>query len=309
MIGAVLGLGVLLIRQFLPESPRWLFIHGREDEAEEIVAEIERSVEKETGKKLEEPDESIRIRQRKTIGFKTIAEVAFKVYPRRSILGLGLFVGQAFLYNAVFFSFAVFLTDFYGVKDDRVGLYILPFALGNFAGPLFLGHWFDTIGRRTMITATYTISALGLVVTSWLFVHDYLTVYTQVGAFCVIFFFASAGASSAYLTVSEIFPMETRAMAIAFFYAIGTAAGGITGPLVFGPLISSGNQNQVAIGWLMGAALMLAGGIIAYFFAVDAEQKSLENIAKPISAEEAEQEQKAPSKRKPPKATARPSTG
>ena len=208
-----------------------------------------------------------------------------------------MFVGQAFIYNAVFFSFAVTLDKFHGVEADKVGLYILPFALSNFLGAFLLGKLFDTVGRRRMIVATYVVSGALLLVTAFLFRSESFTATSLTIALCVVFFFASAGASSAYLTASEVFPMETRAMAIAFFYAVGTAIGGITGPLIFGPLIESGDPGQVFWGYALGSTLMIAGGVIAAFTAVDAEGKSLEDIAKPLTAEEAEESDVEPPSR------------
>jgi MFS family permease len=238
-LGAILGIGILLVRRYVPESPRWLFIHGRDEEAETLVTDIERQVSDETGQQLEEPRRSIKVRQRRAIGFGTVAKTVFKLYPKRTTLGLALFVGQAFLYNSVFFTYALVLDKFYGVGADQVGFYIFAFAIGNFAGPLLLGRFFDSVGRKPMIAGTYILSGALLAVTAFLFQSGTLNATTQTAAWCVIFFFASAGASSAYLTVSEIFPMETRAMVISFFYAVGTAIGGITGPLLFGRLIEA----------------------------------------------------------------------
>jgi MFS family permease len=257
----VLALVILLVRRNVPESPRWLFIHGREKQADDIVTDIEQQVRSSTGiGELDEPQEEITVRQRNAIGFITIARTLLGRYPRRSALSFSLFIGQAFLYNAIFFTYAIALTTFYHVASASVGLYLLPFAAGNFAGPLLLGRFFDTLGRKIMISGTYILSGGLLAITAWLFDKGTLNATTQTAAWVIIFFFASAGASSAYLTVSEIFPMETRAMAIAFFYAVGTAAGGISGPLLFGVLIASGKRAELAIGYLIGAVLMIAAG-------------------------------------------------
>ena len=287
-LGAVLGVGILLVRRYVPESPRWLFIHGREEEAERIVGDIERQVEQDTGRTLPEPRESITIRQRKSIGFALIARSVFTLYPKRSILCFLLFVGQAFLYNAYFFTYGTVLTTFPFVQIDSadVGYYVAAFAISNFLGALLLGPLFDTVGRIKMISGTYILSALLLTATAFLFNAQALTALTLTGMGMVTFFFASAGASAAYLTVSEIFPMETRALCIAFVYAIGTAAGGIIGPLLFGKLAESGDPSQMMFGYLLGAGLMLIGGIAELTLGVRAEQQSLENIAKPLTAED-----------------------
>jgi MFS family permease len=287
-IGAVLGIGIMLVRRMVPESPRWLMIHGRDKEAEEIVQDIERQVEESTGEKLNDVDKTIKINQRKSIGFGVIAKTVFKVYPKRTVYGLALFIGQAFLYNAIFFTYALVLSTFYKVDSAKVGLYLIPFAIGNFLGPVVLGRLFDTVGRRKMIAGTYILSGVLLFITALLFKAGTLNATTQTIAWCVIFFFASAGASSAYLTVSEIFPMESRAMCIAFFYAVGTGLGGAIGPLLFGALINTKHTTPVFWGYTLAAGLMIASGVVAAFLAVDAEQKQLEDIATPITAAEAE---------------------
>ncbi|MFH8729186.1 MFS transporter [Streptomyces termitum] len=283
-LGVVLGLVILLVRRHVPESPRWQFIHGHGDEAEELVSSVEREIEAEKGRELPPPAGEITIHQRKSIGFGTIAKTVFARYPRRAVLGLALFIGQAFLYNAITFGFGTILITFYDVPTGSTGYYFAVIAAGNFLGPLFLGKLFDTVGRRPMITGTYVLSGVLLFVTAWLFGRGSLTAATLTACWCVVLFFASTGASSAYLTVSEIFPMETRAMAIAFFYALGTAAGGISGPLVFADLTSSGVVGDTVLAFQIGAGLMCAAGLVAAFLAVKAERRSLEDIAEPLSA-------------------------
>jgi MFS family permease len=288
-LGAILGLGILLVRRNVPESPRWLFIHGRDQEGNEIVEGIERRVSEE-GHDLPDVDESITIRQRKTIGIGTIARTVFTLYPKRTILCFSLFVGQAFLYNAFFFTFGDVLGSFEQLKVDpsKVGYYIAVFAASNFIGPLVLAPLFDNLGRVTMIASTYIISGVLLAVTGFMLGSLNGMTLTLMGA--ITFFFASAGASAAYLTASEVFPMETRALCIAFFYAIGTAAGGIAGPLLFGALIDNAVPTQdlslINVGYLVGAVLMVAGGIVELLLGVRAEKQTLENIAKPLTAED-----------------------
>jgi MFS family permease len=284
-IGAVLGVGILIIRRNVPESPRWLFIHGRNDEAEQIVGEIEDGVRKETGEELPEPEGSITVHPRKRIPFREIARTAFTKYPRRTALGLALFVGQAFLYNAVTFDLGTLLGEFFNVGSGAIPLYIALFAASNFLGPLTLGRLFDTIGRKPMVAGTYLISALLTAALGVALLDGGLTTWSFMAFVMAIFFVASAGASSAYLTVSEIFPMETRALSIAFFFAVGTAAGGIVGPLLFGHLIASGSQDQVAIGFFVGAVVMAIGGVAELLFGVKAEQMQLEDVAEPLTAE------------------------
>jgi MFS family permease len=291
LLGAILGLAVLIVRRNVPESPRWLFIHGREEEAESIVRDIEQAVESETDDHLEEPDRTITVRQREKIPFREIAKTAFQRYPRRAILGLALFIGQAFLYNGVTFNLGTLYSTFWKVSSSYVPVFLIVFAVGNFLGPLLLGRLFDTVGRKPMIAGTYLGSAVVAAVMAALFTGHSLggSAWTFEAFVFGTFFLASAGASAAYLTVSEIFPMETRALAIAFFYAVGTGIGGIIGPLLFGNLIASGNRGEVATAFYIGAAVMAVGGIVELFYGVKAEQVPLENIAKPLTAEEAEQ--------------------
>jgi MFS family permease len=290
-LAAAMGFAILLVRRNVPESPRWLFLHGHDEEAERVTADIERQVVASTGQELIEPRRTIRVKQRGPMGIGEIAGVVFRMYPKRTFVGLALFTGQAFLYNAIFFTYAMVLTEIYGVSSGSVGLYLLPFAVGNFMGPLLLGRLFDTVGRKPMIAGTYILSGILLIITGLLFRNGTLDATTQTVAWCIIFFFASAGASAAYLTVSEIFPMETRAMAIAFFYATGTIVGGFGGPLLFGALIQSGDPGQIFIGYVVGAVVMIVGGIIQATMGVEAAGRDLEDIAPPLSATDEELEE------------------
>ena len=282
-VGAVLALAIILIRRFIPESPRWLLTHGRADEAERVVAEIEEAVRKDHPELPEPEGAPIVIEQRERLNFWDIAKYVGKNYPRRGLLGLSLMTGQAFLYNAIFFTYTLVLTEFYGVSPKTTPLYLIPFAVGNFIGPLVLGPLFDTIGRRVMIPLTYITSGVLLIVTGQFFVHDVLNQNTMTVAWCVIFFFASAGASSAYLSVSELFPLEARAMAISLFYALGTGLSALS-PTLFGALIESASRTNVSYGYLVGAGLMIAAGVIAIFLAVPAERRALEDLASPFTA-------------------------
>jgi MFS family permease len=283
-LGVVLGLVILLVRRNVPESPRWLFIHGKDKQAEKLVDDVEDTVEEDTGANLDEVEDTIEIHQHRTISFFAIAKTVLTTYPKRTVLGLSLFIGQAFLYNAITFGYASILTTFFKTPSTSTGYYYAVIAVGNFLGPFALGRFFDTVGRRPMIAGTYITSGVLLFGTAWLFDQGHLSATTMTACWTVVLFFASAGASAAYLTVSEIFPMETRAMAIAFFFAIGTALGGITGPLLFAKLTSTGHVGDTVTAFVIGAAIMCAAGIVAVLFGVDAEQRSLEDIAEPLTA-------------------------
>ncbi len=278
-IGALLGLIVLFFRQWIPESPRWLMIHGRNEEAERIVTEVEKQI----GIAPIADTPAIQVQTRTHTPWREIWNAIVHQHRRRSLLGFVLMLTQAFFYNAIFFTYALVLLRFYGVPQESVGLYLLPFALGNVLGPLLLGHWFDSIGRKIMIATTYAIAGVLLAATGWLFYAGVLTAVTQTVAWSIIFFVASAAASSAYLTVSEIFPLEVRAFAIAIFYAIGTLAGGVGAPLLFGWMIGTGSRGALFIGYLAGALLMIGGAITEALIGVKAERRSLEEIADPLS--------------------------
>jgi MFS family permease len=284
LIGALLALFIFFMRMWLPESPRWLMTHGRIAEAEAIVAGIEKRIRAEGHVIPDAPLRKVRFVARASTPFSEVAETLFRRHRGRTAVGFTLMAAQAFFYNAIFFTYALVLTDFYGIQANHVGWYILPFALGNVLGPILLGRFFDTLGRRPMIAFTYTMSGLLLAGTGWLFAEGLLTAQTQTIAWMVIFFFASAAASSAYLTVSETFPLELRALAIAFFYAIGTGIGGVIGPWAFGQLIESGSRWSLFGGYIFGASLMLIAAVVMWRYGIAAERKPLEEVARPLSA-------------------------
>jgi MFS family permease len=280
LIGASLALVIFFMRLWIPESPRWLMTHGRPEEAERVVAVIEQRF---TALPPAGNLPRVRLRTRKSTPLKEVAQTLFRRHRQRTLVGLSLMASQAFFYNAIFFTYALILTDFYGVPSNRIGWYLLPFALGNFMGPVLIGRLFDTQGRRPMIAFTYIVSGVLLAATGYLFMRDLITAETQTLCWMAIFFFASAAASSAYLTVSETFPLEIRALAIAFFYAVGTGVGGIVGPSLFGALIDTGSRASVFGGYLLGAVLMIAGGSVAWRWGVAAERKPLEMVARPLT--------------------------
>ncbi len=287
-LGAVLGLGVLIVRRSVPESPRWLFIHGREEEAERIVAEIEEEVRKSTGQELSEPEGEMTVRQRRVIPLSMTVRSVVTLYPKRTVLGLALFVGQAFLYNSILFGLGDLLGTYFKVSSGNVPYYLAVFAVGNLFGPLVLGRLFDTVGRKPMISGTYLLSGALLIILALLFKGRDLTAASLVVALTIIFFFASAGVSAAYLTVSEIFPMETRALCISVFYAVGTGIGGITGPLLFSALIKTGSYSQAALALIIGAIMMIIGGLVELVYGIRAEGRGLEDIAQPLTVADAE---------------------
>ncbi len=280
LIGATIGLMILLLRFWIPESPRWLVTHGLPQKADAVV----RGIEAQFGKaRRDPPDARVRLRMRSHTPLTEVARALFATYRRRTLVGLSLMAAQAFFYNAIFFTYALVLTDFYGLPANQVGWYILPFAAGNVLGPILLGRLFDTLGRKLMIASTYALSGVLLAITADLFTRGLLSAQTQTAAWMMVFFFASAAASSAYLTVSEIFPLEIRALAIAFFYAAGTGVGGIAGPLLFGALIDTGSRGSVALGYCLGAALMLGAAAVEAVWGVAAERRALEAVARPLA--------------------------
>lgn len=285
VIGGLLALIIVYIRRFIPESPRWLMTHGRPDEAHAVVSAIEARVEGRLGRPLSPANHelpTLRFRPMKT-SWLDIARSLVVRYPKRTVLGLVLMATQAFCYNAIFFTYALILTKFYAVPAASIGWFILPFAAGNFLGPLLLGHLFDSIGRKPMIAATYGLAGVLLCVTGWMFAEGMLTAVSQTVAWTVIFFFASAGASAAYLTVGEAFPLEIRAVTISLFYAFGTLLGGVAGPAVFGALIDTGERGQILWGYLLGGGLMILAAIVELFLGIAAERKPLEEVSRPLS--------------------------
>jgi MFS family permease len=283
-IGPVLGLVIIFIRRHIPESPRWMITHGKTAEAEKTVDDIEAYVAAQ-GKELPPVDEArgMWLKPREQIPFKALWQVFLKRYPDRTFLGLSMMVTQSFLYNAIFFTYALVLQNFYHLSSSSAAIYFFPFAIGNLIGPLVLGPFFDSIGRRKMIFATYLLSGAVLLASAGLFNAGMLNATTHTIFWCVSFFLASAGASSAYLTVSEIFPLEVRGQAISYFFAIAQVVGAL-GPVLFGALVGDGSHRTPLFwGYVLGSVVMMAGGLIAWRFGVDAEGKGLEDIAEPLT--------------------------
>lgn len=285
IIGGLLALIIIWVRRYIPESPRWLMTHGRPQEAEAIIEDIEARVARDTGKPLPPvPDAPhLRLLSGHRTSWLDIGRMLFRRYPKRTALGVVLMATQAFCYNAIFFTYALILTRFYGIAPASIGWFMLPFAAGNFMGPLLLGHLFDSLGRKVMISATYGLAGVLMCITGWMFAEGMLSAVQQTAAWTVIFFFASAGASAAYLTVGESFPLEVRAVTISLFYAFGTLLGGVGGPALFGALIDSGERHQILWGYLLGGGLMIFAAVVEQFLGINAERKSLEEVAPPLS--------------------------
>jgi MFS family permease len=292
-IGPVLGLAIIYLRRHIPESPRWMLTHGKADHAEEVVAGIEDKI-RDGGQQLPEHDDSEArwIKAGSGLTPKQLLYVFFKVYPTRTVLGLTLMITQSFLYNAIFFTYALVLKNFYGLSSADAALFFFPFAIGNLLGPLLLGPLFDTVGRRKMIGGCYAISGIVLAVSAFMFQADALTAVTHTAFWCVAFFFASAGASAGYLTVSEIFPQEVRGQAISYFFSIAQVFGAL-GPVLYGALIGDGkDRDPMFWGYLLATAVMLLGALVAAVWGVDAEGRSLEEIAPPLTEFDEEGNQK-----------------
>jgi MFS family permease len=281
LIGTAIGLVILVMRRWIPESPRWLITHGFKREADTIINEIEAHFDRSSSNS--DAPRRVRLRTRDHTPLREVAHTLFQTYRRRTFVGFALMSAQAFFYNAIFFTYALVLTEFYAIPADRVGWYILPFAAGNVLGPIFLGRLFDTIGRRTMIASTYAISGVLLAATGLLFRENLVSAPMLTVAWMIVFFFASTAASSAYLTVSETFPLEMRALAIAFFYAVGTGVGGVAGPVLLAALIESGSRASVAMGYFLGSLLMIGAAIAEAIWGVAAERKPLEEVSQPLS--------------------------
>ena len=292
-IGPVLGLAIIYLRRHIPESPRWMLTHGRAEEAEQIVSGIEQSV-RDNGQELPHHDDSEArwIKAGKGLTGKQLSYVFFKLYPTRTVLGLSLMITQSFLYNAIFFTYALVLKNFYDLSAAQAALFFFPFAIGNLLGPLLLGPLFDTVGRRKMIGGCYAGSGVVLGISAFLFQADALTAVTHTAFWCVAFFFASAGASAGYLTVSETFPQEVRGQAISYFFCIAQVFGAL-GPVLYGALIGDGtDRTPMFWGYLLATGVMLFGAVVAAVWGVDAEGKSLEEIAPPLTEFDEEGNQK-----------------
>lgn len=285
VIGGLIAVVIIWVRRYIPESPRWLFTHGRPEEASRVVGEIEAGIARRLGRPLPPvPDRpALRLVRRVGTPWSEIARIMLARYPSRTVLGLTLMATQAFCYNAVFFTYALVLTRFYAVPPSAIGWFMLPFALGNVLGPLLLGPLFDSVGRKPMIALTYGLAGVLMAVTGWLFSAGVLSAAVQTAAWTVIFFFASAGASAAYLTVGECFPLEARAIIISLFYAFGTLLGGVGGPALFGALIETGERVQILKGYLLGGGLMVLAAGVEAALGVSAERKPLEEVAEPLS--------------------------
>ena len=283
-VGGLLAGVIIFVRRYIPESPRWLMTHGRPEAAQDVIADIERRVERHRGlPPMIEAIPTLMFVRRERISWREIGATLVRKHPKRTLLGVVLMATQAFCYNAIFFTYAQVLTKFFGIAPGAIGWFMLPFALGNFTGPLILGPLFDSLGRKTMIAATYATAGALLCLTGWLFAQGRLTAETQTLAWMVIFFFASAAASAAYLSVGELFPREIRAVTISLFYAFGTLLGGVAGPAVFGALIDTGEPSKIMQGDLLGGGLMLLAAVTALVLGVRAERRPLEEVAPPLS--------------------------